>query len=121
MATISRRAPVRTAAVRVDVAGADPADLIDLFAAAKLVRGRKHEHPHSQVMQRYANPRRGRMAGGVRVVLPTVIHAGRRLTTAAAVAAWQAKCDALAQAASAAPPETPRQRRRAHDRAAGRL
>ena len=78
----------------IDPAGTDDLELISLLQACKLLRGRKGRMA-LQTVQRFANPSRGRIFGTVRVVLPTVLRSGVRLTTLAAIQAWQKKCDQL--------------------------
>jgi hypothetical protein len=111
----------------VDTNAAAESDLIPLSEAAKLVRGRRHDHVNVQVMQRYASPLKGRVfvvrGEPVRLVLPTAARGCGRYTTAAWVELWKRKFNELASAArEAAPaPLTPRQRRRQCERAAERL
>lgn len=102
-------------------------DLIRLADAAALIRGRNDMRINLQVLQRYANPRKGTPAGPpggerVRVVLPTVYRGGRRFTTAAAVAAWKAKCDQVSRVeVVSSRVRTARQARLDHQRSVKRL
>lgn len=87
----------------VDLAAVVEADLIDIIAAAKLVRGRKGSHVNRDVMRRYASPRRGRVfvidGKPCRLVLPTVARGCSRLTTVAWVELWKRKYAELADLA----------------------
>lgn len=103
-------------------------DLITLTEAAKLIRGRRDEKSNVQVVQRYANPRRGRTfvidGETVRLVLPTVGRTSGKFTTVAWVEAWKRAFAELSQRAgeiTPTNPRTPRQEQRDHERAMAKL
>ena len=66
-------------------------DLVPLDKIRLMLPGRRHQHPHIQVVQRWA--RDGIRVAGDRLVLPTVVRAGRRFTTNAAVEWWLDEID----------------------------
>ena len=118
----------------VDVGNVNEDDLIDFAEAARLVRGRGGRI-NRQVLQRHANPRRGRLfiikGERLRLVLPSVARVTSRFTTAAWVEAWKRKFAELADrvlAEGQAPPRpkhdlpcTPKQAKREHERAVEEL
>lgn len=112
---------IETVDLGIDLHAVSKLELITLGESTHLIRGKFHAHIHLQVLQRYANPGRGKIVAGRRIVIPTLLQAGRRWTTRAAVEAWLRKCNELAQSRPTVTRETPRQRRRSHDRATERL
>src|SRR5947209_4807271 len=86
----------------IDTTAAEERDLIYLSDACKLVRGRSGGRVNRQVMNRYANPKHGRVftVNGVRLrlVLPTTYRGSMRLTTAAWLEVWKRKFAELAEA-----------------------
>src|SRR5262245_3592761 len=102
----------------------DPAAALDLAEASRLIPGRRRgERAALAVVQRWANPRRGCPTRGGRVVLPTVMIGGQRLTLAAWVEAFQRARVWLGTTTVTAPPagRTERQGRAGHRRACDEL
>ncbi len=93
----------------LDLAGTfDESQALDLPAAAKLLRGRWGT-PHVKVVGRWCT--RGRAVRGVRLVLPSVLFAGRRLVMQSWLELWQRTCAAAAVTPDRPPPPKTRRRR----------
>lgn len=120
VATIARRIDLG-----IDVMSVDDRDLISLTDATQLIRGRNGKRANVQVVQRYANPKRGRVvtvAGEqLRLVLPTVGRTAGKFTTRCWIETWKRKLAELMALADEPPspvnPRTSRQERKAHERA----
>lgn len=126
---VTAEAVARRHDLGIDTSNWVDSDLITLAEASRLIRGRKGDHLNIQVVQRYANPKRGRvfLVGDdrVRLVLPTIGMAHGKRTTRAWVEAWKRAFAELSAAAIEPPepvnPRTPRQERRDHERAVEKL
>lgn len=95
--------------------------LLSLSDAARLLKGRRHQHPHLQVVQRWA--RQGIAIHGQHLLLPTVTRAGCKWTTEAAIRLWLQRQDELRaeRPATFVDRSTARQRRKSFQRSARRL
>lgn len=87
----------------IDLAAFDELHSLTLAQASHSLRGKKNQPPHIKVIARWASPKRGRKVGAHRVVLPSVLLGGRRLTMPAWVLAFRVACGRLAGEASALP------------------
>ncbi len=92
-------------------------EAITMTEAAKLIRGR-HQNASREVVARFANPRKGCKAGGVKLFLPAVRYGGQLLTMPAWVAAFEhARVKLGLRRKPVFEPETFKRRERAHKRA----